>query len=55
MQDRRSKGLCMFCDELFTPVHQLKHKRSQIYVMEGDDADYESDNITSDEEQDTKR
>nr|VDD52238.1 unnamed protein product [Brassica oleracea] len=37
MQDRRSKGLCMFCDEAFTPGHQLKHKRSQIFVMEGDE------------------
>ena len=27
----------MFCDEAFTPGHQLKHKRSHIYVMEGDD------------------
>lgn len=32
MQNRRAKGLCMFCDELFTPGHQLKHKRAQIYV-----------------------
>lgn len=37
MQDRRSKGLCMLCDEPFTPDHQLKHKRSQIFVMEGAD------------------
>lgn len=32
MQERRAKGLCMFCDEAFAPGHQLKHKRSQIYV-----------------------
>ena len=37
MQDCRAQGLCMFCDEAFTPGHQLKHKRSHIYVMEGDD------------------
>ncbi|KAF3538415.1 hypothetical protein F2Q69_00024854 [Brassica cretica] len=51
MQDRRSKGLCMFCDEPFTPGHQLKHKRSQIYVMECDDVDYTSDDNSSDTEQ----
>ncbi|CAM8880125.1 unnamed protein product [Rhodiola kirilowii] len=39
MQDRRLKGLCMFCDEPYSPGHHLKHKRSQIYVLEGDDID----------------
>lgn len=42
MQERRAKGLCMFCDEAFRPGHQLKHKRSQIFVMDGDDDDAES-------------
>lgn len=54
MQDRRSKGLCMFCDEPFTPSHQLKHKRSQIYVMECDDIDSTSDDNSSDTEQETR-
>lgn len=44
MQDRRSKGLCIFCDEPFSPGHQLKHKKSQIFVMECDDEDDTSDN-----------
>ncbi|CAH2051270.1 unnamed protein product [Thlaspi arvense] len=43
MQDRRAQGLCMFCDEAFTPGHQLKHKRSQIYVLECDDDDDAAD------------
>lgn len=34
MQERKSKGLCMFCDEPFTPGHQLKHRRTQIFVMD---------------------
>lgn len=34
MADRRAKGLCMFCDEPFTPGHQLKHKKTQLLVME---------------------
>ncbi|KAL8151213.1 hypothetical protein V2J09_021021 [Rumex salicifolius] len=34
MQERRRNGMCMFCDEPFSPGHHLKHKRSQIYVME---------------------
>ncbi|MCI88448.1 hypothetical protein A2U01_0109735, partial [Trifolium medium] len=39
MAERRPKGLCMFCDEQFTPGHQFKHKRSQIMVLELDDDD----------------
>lgn len=27
----------MFCNEPFTPGHQLKHKRSQLLVMEMDE------------------
>lgn len=41
MADRRAKGLCMFCDELFTPGHHLKHKRSQLLVMELDEDEHE--------------
>lgn len=37
MQDRRNKGLCMFCEEQYTLGHHLKHRRSQIYVIDGDD------------------
>ncbi|CAN7067397.1 unnamed protein product [Brassica rapa subsp. trilocularis] len=39
MQDRRAKGLCMFCDEVYTPGHSLKHKKAQIFIMECDDDD----------------
>ena len=34
MSERRSKGLCYFCDEPFTPAHSLTHKKLQIHVME---------------------
>ncbi|KAL8139484.1 hypothetical protein V2J09_005505 [Rumex salicifolius] len=37
MQERKARGLCMFCEEQFTPGHQLKHRRTQIYVMECDE------------------
>ncbi|MCI73726.1 hypothetical protein A2U01_0094990, partial [Trifolium medium] len=40
MADRRAKGMCMFCDEPFTPGRHLKHRRSQLMVMELDDDDY---------------
>ena len=49
MQDRRAKGLCMFCDEAFTPGHQLKHKRSQIFVMECEDEDDDEDPLLENE------
>ncbi|KAL8128454.1 hypothetical protein V2J09_017609 [Rumex salicifolius] len=37
MQERRTKGLCMFCDDVYTPEHGLKHKKSHIYIMEGEE------------------
>lgn len=29
----------MFCGELFTPGHQLKQKRAQVFFMECEDED----------------
>lgn len=40
----------MFCDETYTPGHHLKHKRSQIFVMECDE---ENDWELSDEDEPT--
>ena len=37
--ERRMKGLCMYCDEKYTLGHNLKHKRAQFYVFEGEDDD----------------
>lgn len=37
IQERKNKGLCMFCEEQYTPGHHLKHKKAQIYVMECED------------------
>lgn len=39
LADKRAKGLCMFCDEPFTPGHHLKHRKTQLLVMELDDDD----------------
>lgn len=50
MADRRAKGLCMFCDEPFTPSHQLKHKRTQLLVMEMEDDDSTETETASHEE-----
>lgn len=36
MQERKRKGLCMFCEELFTPGHQLKHRRADVLFLEAD-------------------
>lgn len=39
MEDRRSRGLCFFCDEKFVPGHKCMAKRQQfsldIEVSEG--------------------
>lgn len=48
MQDRRSKGLCMFCDEPYSPGHHLKHRKAQIHLLDGDDD--ESSDTPCDEE-----
>lgn len=35
MNERRSKGLCYFCDEKYSHGHYLKHKKkTQLYMME---------------------
>ncbi|KAL8144068.1 hypothetical protein V2J09_017100 [Rumex salicifolius] len=39
MQERKTKGLCMFCEEPYTPGHHIKHKRAQIFLMEADEED----------------
>ncbi|KAJ4887324.1 hypothetical protein Rs2_27072 [Raphanus sativus] len=43
MQERKRKGLCMFCEEPFTPGHQLKHKRSQILYLEAEQGEVSDD------------
>lgn len=34
MSDRGAKGLCYFCDEKFTPAHNLTHKKAQLYLLD---------------------
>lgn len=43
MSERKAKGLCMYCDETFTPGHQFKHKRTQLMVMELEDEENSSE------------
>ncbi|XP_020883628.1 uncharacterized protein LOC110229092 [Arabidopsis lyrata subsp. lyrata] len=37
MEERRSKGLCMFCDESETPDHHLRHKNACILMIDSED------------------
>ncbi|KAG7564686.1 hypothetical protein ISN44_As10g014390 [Arabidopsis suecica] len=37
IDQRRWKGLCIFCDELETPDHYLRHKNSGILMLDCDD------------------
>ncbi|KAL8138141.1 hypothetical protein V2J09_004142, partial [Rumex salicifolius] len=37
MNERRAKGLCYQCDEPYTPDHYLKHKKTQLYLMEAEE------------------
>ncbi|XP_010491426.2 PREDICTED: uncharacterized protein LOC104769009 [Camelina sativa] len=34
MSERRAKGLCFICDEKYTPEHYLKHKKTQVFMIE---------------------
>ena len=43
LSDRRAKGLCFQCDEKYTPDHYLKHKKTQIYMLEVEEEVEESD------------
>nr|DAD25397.1 TPA_asm: hypothetical protein HUJ06_026861 [Nelumbo nucifera] len=45
MAERRDRGLCMFCDEPFTPGHQLKHKKAHLYVVELNEEEEEDNNV----------
>ena len=50
MSERRAKGLCYFCDEPFTPEHNLICKKLQIHVMEvNDNSDSEVKDVVSEE------
>lgn len=37
IEEKKAKGLCFICDEPFTPGHHLKHKRAQLFVIEGEE------------------
>lgn len=41
MSERRAKGLCYYCDEKYTRDHYLKHKKSQLFMMEFDEMEEE--------------
>jgi len=41
MSERRSKGLCYFCDEPYTSTHALTHKQLEIHVLDMNDTEVE--------------
>ncbi|XP_048599755.1 uncharacterized protein LOC125579896 [Brassica napus] len=43
MQERKRKGLCMYCEEPFTPGHQLKHRRSELLLLEADQTEFDEE------------
>jgi len=51
MQERRTEGLCMLCDEPYIPGHHLKHRKSQIFVMEYEEDDLEEQGVVAVEEE----
>ncbi|XP_019451923.1 PREDICTED: uncharacterized protein LOC109354024 [Lupinus angustifolius] len=51
MNERRAKGLCYFCDEMYTPEHSLSHKKLQIHLLEVDEL--EDEEVGSGRDQET--
>lgn len=43
MQERKRKGLCMYCEEPFTPGHQLTHRRSEFLFLEADPTEFDEE------------
>lgn len=41
MSKRRAQGLCYFCNEKYTPCHYLKHKKTQLFMIETEEEDDE--------------
>jgi len=41
MSKRKSKGLCYFCDEPYTPIHALTPKKLEIHVVDMNDTKVE--------------
>jgi hypothetical protein len=37
VEEKMEMGLCLLCDELFTPDHAMKHKRIRFKVIEMDE------------------
>lgn len=53
MSRRRAEGLCYFCDEKYTPGHYLKHKKTQLFLIdceEDEEEDAQRMNDTEEEE-----
>lgn len=44
MQERKRKGLCMYCEEPFMPGHQLMHRRSEFLFLEADPTEFDEKN-----------
>lgn len=43
IEEKKVKGLCFIYDEPYTPRHHLKHKRTELYLMEIGDEDTEEE------------
>lgn len=55
MNDRRSKGLCYFCDEKYSPAHAQTHRKTQLYLLELEEdvqGEFEEEIVEQSEEMD---
>lgn len=46
MNDRRARGLCIVCDEKYTLGHHLKHKKSQLLMLEVEEDEDQSHSVS---------
>ncbi|CAL9223350.1 unnamed protein product, partial [Arabidopsis halleri] len=49
MSARRAKGLCFLCDEKYTAYHYLKHRKTQVYMIEVEEELVDQEVITREE------
>ena len=59
MDEKRSKGLCLWCDERYTPGHQCRAKqlyKVEVYMEENSDAQMnkEDENYIEDSQENTE-
>ena len=55
MEEKRSKNLCFWCDERFTPGHRCKNRQLYMLTIQDDEGELENSNEMLKEEEEEKK